>query len=93
MTAMGVCASDEEKAKEQADKVDIHEAASDGKAAEVQLVLDIYPDRVNAKTNVRQSLARLSLLVIVCGWMDMTVWEDPSRLGHKIQASGHGETA
>merc|ERR1711865_1215270 len=43
----------EEKAKlkEQADKVNIHDAAKEGKAAEVQLVLDIYPDRVNAKIN------------------------------------------
>merc|ERR1712086_276778 len=41
----------EEKAKlkEQADKVNIHDAAKEGKATEVQLVLDIYPDRVNAK--------------------------------------------
>merc|ERR1712166_1019424 len=41
----------EEKAKlkEQADKVRIHDAAEQGKATEVQLVVDIYPDRVNAK--------------------------------------------
>ena len=25
---------------------------------------------LNAKSNVRQSLARLSLLLIVCGWVD-----------------------
>merc|ERR1712086_105064 len=44
----------EEKAKvkkEQADKVNIHRAAGEGEAAEVQLVLDFYPDRVNAKDN------------------------------------------
>ena len=58
------------KRKEQADKVDIHKAAKEGKADEVKLVLDIYPDRVNAKSNVRQSLARLSLLLIVCAWVD-----------------------
>merc|ERR1711935_688363 len=37
------------KLKEQADKVDILTAANQGKAAKVQLVLDFYPDRVNAK--------------------------------------------
>merc|ERR1712086_111682 len=42
----------EEKAKvkkEQADKVNILDAATYGKADDVQLVLDIDPDRVNAK--------------------------------------------
>ena len=51
MTAMGVCASDQAE-KEQADKVDIHAAAEQGKADEVQLVLAFYPDRVNAKGEV-----------------------------------------
>merc|ERR1712166_209251 len=41
-------AKEKAKLKEQAYKVDIHEAAKDGKAAEVQLVLDFYPDQVNA---------------------------------------------
>ena len=68
---ISVQGEDEAKAKkEQADKVNIHDAAKEGKAAEVQLVLDFYPDRVNAKNTVRQSLARLSLLLTVCGWMD-----------------------
>ena len=49
---MGVCASDEEKAREQADKVDIHNAAKWGRADDVQLVLAVYPDRVNAKDHV-----------------------------------------
>merc|ERR1712086_13419 len=40
----------EEKAK-QAGKINIHDAAEQGKADEVQLVLDSYPDQVNAKTN------------------------------------------
>ena len=40
------------KLKEQADKVDIHNAARAGKADEVQLVLSVYPDRVNAKEQV-----------------------------------------
>ena len=52
LKAMGVCASDEEKAREQADKVDIHNAAKKGKADDVQLVLAVYPDRVNAKDRV-----------------------------------------
>merc|ERR1712086_1235413 len=58
---ISVQGEDEAKAKlkEQADKVNIHDAAKDGKVAEVQLVLDIYPDRVNAETIVRQSLVRL----------------------------------
>merc|ERR1711865_107409 len=42
---------DNAKLKKQADKVNIHDAAGQGKAAEVQLVLAIYPDRVNAKEN------------------------------------------
>merc|ERR1712166_1207710 len=48
---ISVQGEDEAKAKlkEQADKVDIHDAAKQGKADEVQLVLDICPDRVNAK--------------------------------------------
>merc|ERR1712166_976655 len=47
---ISVQGEDEAKAKkEQADKVDIHDAAKQGKAAEVQLVVDFYPDRVNAK--------------------------------------------
>merc|ERR1712166_800812 len=40
---------EDEVKKEQADKVNIHDAAGQGKADEVKLVLDIYPDRVNAK--------------------------------------------
>ena len=70
---ISVQGEDEAKAKlkKQADKVDIHDAATKGKAAEVQLVLDVYPDRVIAKDDkVRQSLARLSLPLIVCCWMD-----------------------
>ena len=45
----------EEKAKlkEQANKVDIHSAARDGKADDVKLVLDFRPDRVHAKGEVR----------------------------------------
>merc|ERR1712086_766823 len=47
---ISVQGEDEAKVKkEQADKVNIHDATKEGKAAEVQLVLDIYPDRVNAK--------------------------------------------
>merc|ERR1712086_1179926 len=58
---ISVQGEDEAKAKlkEQAGKINIHDAAKDGKVAEVQLVLDIYPDRVNAETIVRQSLVRL----------------------------------
>ena len=50
---ISVQGEDEAKAKlkGQADKVDIHDAAKEGKADDVQLVLDVYPDRVNAKTN------------------------------------------
>merc|ERR1712160_72810 len=45
---ISVQGEDEAKAKKElADKVNIHEAAMEGKAAEVQLVLDFYPDRVN----------------------------------------------
>ena len=67
---INVQGEDEAKAKkEQADKVDIHEAAQEGKADEVKLVLDFYPDRVNAKDTVRQSLAHL-LLLLTCGWVD-----------------------
>merc|ERR1712160_153842 len=43
---ISVQGEDEAKAKakkEQADKVDIHDAAKDGKATEVQLVADFYP--------------------------------------------------
>ena len=50
--------------------MNIHVAAEEGKADEVKLVLDIYPDQVNAKDKVRQSLARLSLLLILCWWVD-----------------------
>merc|ERR1711865_795320 len=47
---ISVQGEDEAKAKkEQADKVNIHDAAQEGKADEVQLVLGIDPDRVNAK--------------------------------------------
>ena len=50
---INVQGEDEAKAKkEQADKVDIHNAVYEGKADEVQLVLAIYPDRVNAKDQV-----------------------------------------
>ena len=56
--------------KELADKVNIHEAAQKGNSDEVKLVLDFYPDRVNADNYVRQSLAHPSLLLKVCCWMD-----------------------
>ena len=61
---------------EQADKVNIHNgnAAYEGKADEVRLMLDFYPDHVDATGRVRQSLARLSLLLIVRWWVD--------RMGH-----------
>ena len=50
---ISVQGEDEAKAKqEQAGKVDILDAAEQGKADEVQLVLAIYPDRVNAKDGV-----------------------------------------
>merc|ERR1712166_1028427 len=51
---ISVQGEDEAKAKkEQADKVDIHDAAKEGKADEVKLVLDFHPDRVNAKNKQR----------------------------------------
>ena len=67
---INVQGEDEAKAKlkEQADKVDIHNAAQQGKADEVQLVLAFHPDRVNAKTKVIVPCIPhwLSLLLIVC---------------------------
>merc|ERR1711957_1037023 len=46
---ISVQGEDDAKAKkEQVGKINIHDAAKQGKAAEVQLVLDFYPDRVNA---------------------------------------------
>merc|ERR1712166_1315413 len=51
---ISVQGEDEAKAKkEQADKVNIHDAAKEGKADEVKLVLDFHPDRVNAKNKQR----------------------------------------
>merc|ERR1711865_1267677 len=51
-TEINVQGEDKAKLKKQADRVNIYDAAKEGKAAEVQLVLDIYPDRVNAKYNL-----------------------------------------
>ena len=60
----------EDEAKAKRDELDIHNAAKEGKADEVKLVLDFYPDRVNAKANVRQPLPCLSLLLMLCCWVD-----------------------
>merc|ERR1711935_534130 len=51
---ISVQGEDEAKAKlkEQADKVDIHDAAKKGKTDDIQLVVDFYPDRVNAKDDL-----------------------------------------
>ena len=43
---------EDEAKKEQADNVSIYSAAGNGRAGEVQLVLDFYPDRVNSKDQV-----------------------------------------
>ena len=59
---MGVCASN-------ADNVDIHNAARDGKADEVQLVLAVYPDRVNAKDKVAVPDAPRAAADSVSCWM------------------------
>ena len=43
-----------------ADNVSIYSAAGNSRADEVQLVLDFYPDRVNAKDKVRQPFSDAS---------------------------------
>ena len=80
---ISVQGEDEAKAKkEQAGKVNILDAAERGEADEVKLVADFYPDRVDATSRVRQSLARLSLLLIVCWWMD-SIWTGPLCTGQQ----------